>query len=255
MEDYRDFSSRSRPPSTRKELQGPRPTPLKVSKDSHKIKKPPVAPAPRPHQNQPPQFLPRPPVIIYTVSPKVIHTNPADFMALVQRLTGSDSTAPSSSGATYGSVGDRGAAGGDGGISPAARFASIEKTKLSPEDKKKLQHISHMGTITDHDGIMIDIDHELESLSGGGGGGGFLGILSPGPGSLPPIQPNLFSPPSDRNTIASTLFNDSGSPRVVQVQHGSRTSYMVSPSAAHFFSPSSIMFSPASLDILRNLFD
>ncbi|XP_076949786.1 uncharacterized protein LOC143622561 [Bidens hawaiensis] len=35
------------------------------------------------HQQQPP-----PPVIIYTHSPKVIHTRPCDFMALVQKLTG-----------------------------------------------------------------------------------------------------------------------------------------------------------------------
>nr|GMC69489.1 VQ motif-containing protein 20-like [Ipomoea batatas] len=31
---------------------------------------------------------PRHPVIIYTHSPKVIHTQPKDFMALVQKLTG-----------------------------------------------------------------------------------------------------------------------------------------------------------------------
>ncbi|GJU20619.1 VQ motif-containing protein 20 [Tanacetum coccineum] len=40
----------------------------------------------KPHaQQQPP---PRRPVIIYTHSPKVIHTHPRDFMALVQKLTG-----------------------------------------------------------------------------------------------------------------------------------------------------------------------
>ncbi|GLJ54241.1 hypothetical protein SUGI_1163400 [Cryptomeria japonica] len=54
-------------------ITGSRPTPLKVSKDSHnctKIK----------------------PVIIYLRSPEVIHTQPKDFKALVQRLTGSSSS-------------------------------------------------------------------------------------------------------------------------------------------------------------------
>ncbi|XP_065864381.1 VQ motif-containing protein 20 [Euphorbia lathyris] len=74
---------------------------LKINKDSHSIKKssssilsssPPsafsssaslltVAAPVKP----PPQ---RTPVIIYTHSPKIIHTNPTDFMALVQKLTG-----------------------------------------------------------------------------------------------------------------------------------------------------------------------
>ncbi|XP_019152647.1 PREDICTED: protein MKS1-like [Ipomoea nil] len=71
--------------SPRRELQGPRPTPLKVRKDSHKIRKPPAAP-------QHPKPPPPPPVIIYTVSPKTIHAHPSEFMALVQRLTGPDSS-------------------------------------------------------------------------------------------------------------------------------------------------------------------
>ncbi|GFZ09916.1 hypothetical protein Acr_21g0005150 [Actinidia rufa] len=89
--------------SPRRELQGPRPAPLKVRKDSHKITKPPVVPAQHHH---------RPPVIIYTVSPKVIHTHPSEFMTLVQRLT--------------------------------ARLASVEKTNISP-DKKKQPQSSDMG--------------------------------------------------------------------------------------------------------------
>ncbi|XP_038885910.1 protein MKS1-like [Benincasa hispida] len=60
-------------------LQGPRPAALKITKDSHKIKKPPLPPPhPPPHR----------PVIIYTVSPKIIHTEPTEFKDLVQRLTG-----------------------------------------------------------------------------------------------------------------------------------------------------------------------
>ncbi|KAG6527932.1 hypothetical protein ZIOFF_010067 [Zingiber officinale] len=86
-------------PSPRQEmhLKGPRPSPLslKVSKDSHTIRKPLAAPPP-PHRD---------PVIIYSVSPKVIHADPSEFMALVQKLTGPDSA-----------------------ISPAARIASFEKS-------------------------------------------------------------------------------------------------------------------------------
>ncbi|CAI0377908.1 unnamed protein product [Linum tenue] len=64
------------------------PPPLKVNKDSRAIIKTSssasslaVAGSAKP----PPQ---RHPVIIYTHSPKVIHTHPRDFMALVQKLTG-----------------------------------------------------------------------------------------------------------------------------------------------------------------------
>ncbi|KAL6642637.1 hypothetical protein ACP70R_020818 [Stipagrostis hirtigluma subsp. patula] len=44
-------------------------------------------PAPAPRQRPPQQQ----PVIIYTHSPKVIRTNPRDFMSIVQKLTGLDS--------------------------------------------------------------------------------------------------------------------------------------------------------------------
>ncbi|KAK6925262.1 VQ protein [Dillenia turbinata] len=71
---------------------------LKINKESHLIRKPSsssssssssspsslsnaVAVASRPQQQ-------RHPVIIYTHSPKIIHTHPKDFMALVQKLTG-----------------------------------------------------------------------------------------------------------------------------------------------------------------------
>ncbi|XP_071742489.1 VQ motif-containing protein 8, chloroplastic-like [Rutidosis leptorrhynchoides] len=51
------------------EINGPRPTPLKVRQESRTIQK---------HR----------PIIIYMHSPEVIHTKPHDFMALVQKLTG-----------------------------------------------------------------------------------------------------------------------------------------------------------------------
>nr|GEZ21607.1 hypothetical protein [Tanacetum cinerariifolium] len=57
-------------------INGPRPTPLKVKQESHSI-----------HKQQHRQQI-RPPIIIYTRSPEVIHTKPHEFMALVQKLTG-----------------------------------------------------------------------------------------------------------------------------------------------------------------------
>ncbi|KAI3816522.1 hypothetical protein L1987_16223 [Smallanthus sonchifolius] len=59
-------------------INGTRPTPLKIKQESHTINKH--------HHHQPPQI--RKPIIIYIRSPKVIHTKPYDFLALVQRLTG-----------------------------------------------------------------------------------------------------------------------------------------------------------------------
>ncbi|KAJ6998048.1 nuclear speckle RNA-binding protein B-like [Populus alba x Populus x berolinensis] len=198
--------------SPRKELQGPRPPALKIRKDSHKIKKPPVAPKPS-HQ-------PRPPVIIYTLSPKVIHTNPNDFMNLVQRLT---ATSTSSN-----PFNDHDC----GAISPAARYATIEKAK-SPKDQQKQQLGGDVGFV---EGIM-EIDQVMERTNLG------PGILSPGPASLPPIPPNFFSPASaDPNS--GSFFHD-----LSPVLHGNRNfidgGFLPSPST--FFSPST-----PSVDLFNN---
>ncbi|CAN8269109.1 unnamed protein product [Cochlearia groenlandica] len=57
---------------------------LKLNKSSHVIKKPPSPSS----STSATATKPRQPVIIYTNTPKVIHTNPKDFMSLVQKLTG-----------------------------------------------------------------------------------------------------------------------------------------------------------------------
>ncbi|CAL9120396.1 unnamed protein product [Musa textilis] len=67
----------------------PRPAPLKVRRDSYTIKKRQVVPP------SPPQY--RRPIIIYAVSPKVVHATPSDFMSVVQRLTGAAAASSSSS--------------------------------------------------------------------------------------------------------------------------------------------------------------
>ncbi|XP_020263862.1 nuclear speckle RNA-binding protein B-like [Asparagus officinalis] len=132
----------------RREVQGPRPTPLKVRKDFDKFKKPP----------HPPQH--RPPVIIYTVSPKVIHTNPSDFMSLVQRLTGAASSSTSTSVASE----------------TVRKLATIEKPlPLAKRDNDVLNPLGFGDVAT-------SFNH--------------AGILSPVPASLPAISPNFFSPPA-----------------------------------------------------------
>ncbi|XP_016492980.1 protein MKS1-like [Nicotiana tabacum] len=222
--------------SPKRELQGPRPTPLKVRKDSHKIRKPPVVPHQQHHQ-LPPQAPPRPPVIIYTVSPKVIHANPSEFMTLVQRLTGpgpdsSSSFSSSSSSFPFQQNMNIGA------ISPAARFASIEKTRTLEGKKPQICDIEMVEG--------IETNREVERSSGL-----FPGILSPNPASLPPIPSNFFSPLSDPNPLG--FFND-----LSPVLHSNRNyfghSYLSSPS--NFISPR-IILSPGtpSLDLFSNLFD
>lgn len=217
--------------SPRRELQGPRPTPLKVRKDSHKIRKPPAPP-----QASQPRAPPRPPVVIYTVSPKIIHANPNEFMSLVQRLTGPDSTCSSSMITSSSSSSSWAFQDNSGAISPAARFASIEKTK-SPEGRK-LQQDFDMGMI---DGIEINTDFERPS-------GQFPSILSPNPASLPPIPPNLFSPPSDPNPLG--FFHD-----LSPVLHSNRNHLDCSlmPSPSTFVSPH--IPSPNTLDLFNVLFD
>ncbi|KAJ0976662.1 hypothetical protein J5N97_012136 [Dioscorea zingiberensis] len=175
-------------PSPRRELQGPRPTPLKVSKDSYKIKKPPAAPplypsdpaaAPAPH--------PRPPVIIYTVSPKVIHTNPNDFMSLVQRLTGANSTATTT--ATTSAAGA--SLPSPTVLSPAARLALEQPVNSSDQRQNELLIMEQ-----------LDLEDNVVTNRQSGGGGAFPGILSPMPSSLPPISPGFFSPSVDPNSLS-----------------------------------------------------
>ncbi|CAK9146014.1 unnamed protein product [Ilex paraguariensis] len=167
-----EFYAGGNPSPTRKELQGPRPTPLRVNKDSYKIKKPPIAPPARPPQPVATTTENRQPVIIYSVSPKVIHTTVSDFMNLVQRLTGSSST------------GDPPATTSGGDISPAARLASIEKTSPSPRNKEREKGVDLVGIV---EGVEV---------------GQIPGILSPAPATLPPIPSGFFSPGSDPHSVS-----------------------------------------------------
>ncbi|KAF8097394.1 hypothetical protein N665_0290s0051 [Sinapis alba] len=144
------------------QIYGPRPSPLSVHKDSHKIKKPPRHPAPPPpHRDQPPPYVAREPVVIYAVSPKVVHTTTSDFMNVVQRLTGI------SSGVFLESR-------NDGDVSPAARLAATENA--SPRGGKEPVEIS-------------TAMEEAAEFSGYA-----PGILSPSPAMLPTAAAGIFSP-------------------------------------------------------------
>ncbi|KAI0531064.1 hypothetical protein KFK09_000614 [Dendrobium nobile] len=144
--------SRGRPsPKRGIQLQGPRPAPLKVNKDSHKLKKPSFPPPP----TAPSTIQRRPPVIIYTVSPKIIHTKPSEFMSLVQRLTGCSASNASAATATTGNPTDN--------------------NNLSAEQNSPTQN----KTTKDQD----DTD-ELRRLFIGGGS----------TTAIQPISPNFFSP-------------------------------------------------------------
>ncbi|RRT67582.1 hypothetical protein B296_00039135 [Ensete ventricosum] len=173
-------------PSPRRELQGPRPAPLRVSRESHKIKKPPGAPPPH-HQYTPdPQPQPqhhRDPVVIYTVSPKIIHANPSEFMSLVQRLTG-----PGSDPCAEPSLLSPG-----GALSPAARIATFEKA-MSPRASDLYR--ARTGVV---DGFGIEGEATVDRSAS------FPGVLSPVPASLLPISPNLFSPSLDPSVLGFLL--------------------------------------------------
>ncbi|KAJ7956995.1 protein MKS1 [Quillaja saponaria] len=207
------------PPSSKRELQiqGPRPAPLRVSKESHKIKKPPLPPpaaAYQASQQQQPEQQPQP-LIIYDVSPKVIHATVSNFMTIVQRLTG-----PSSSDDPFGGSGD---------LSPAARFASIEKASPSEKQKERGNNGSDFMSMIEVEGVEM---------------GQFPGILSPAPASLPPVSSSLFSPVIDSQTLA--FLHD------LSPFWSGNNNFMTSPSG---FVSAPIVSPIPSPDLFNNLFD
>jgi hypothetical protein len=197
------------PPKRNIQLQGPRPAPLSVNKDSHKIRKPP---------QPPPQVDRRQPIIIYAVSPKTIHANADDFMSVVQRLTGLSSADFSHS----------------GNVSPAARLASTEKTTISaaaaavssPSGNRRFELESLM---EDPFRFVEEGVVEFSQLSG---------ILSPAPASLPPVPASYFPAASDPSTY-SFLYDLSPfmhvSPSGLLSARNNMMSPMASPDFAQFW--------------------
>ena len=194
-------SDRQSPRSRQLQLQGPRPPRLSVSKDSHKIRKPPVVPLPHGaqqarnrHQQQPQAQQPRAPVIIYDASPKVIHTQPSEFMALVQRLTGPGGVAAAHSIEPAEVLPPQFQPqefllSPTAGLSPAARYAAIESRYARPLPPGPAPYA----------GSWVDLDGLAEVL-----GPGRPGILSPVPSTLPlAASAGLFSPlPFDTSSLS-----------------------------------------------------
>lgn len=198
-----------------KEILGPRPTPLKICKESHKIiKKPQLVPQPRVqppepathqlHQQEPLQTQPpRGPVIIYTVSPKIIHTHPNNFMALVQRLTGKTSTSTTSSSSSQSILAPNNVSAtldtSCSWLSPAARYAVMEKANASNE-------VGFLGGVETTD----QYHHHHQNQAFERPNFYNAGSLSPEPTSLPLISQEFVStvaPPNDPQGL-SALFND-----------------------------------------------
>ncbi|KAJ0249150.1 Protein MKS1 [Hirschfeldia incana] len=180
---------------------GPRPSPLSVSKDSHKIKKPPRHPAQPPQHrgDQAPPYAAREPVVIYAVSPKVVHTTASDFMNVVQRLTGISSEVFLESR-------------NDGDVSPAARLAATENA--SPRGGKEPVGIS-------------TAMEEAAEFSGYP-----PGILSPSPAMLPTASAGIFSPVFH----LGGLFSPAIAPGLLFSPGGLMSPGYASPTFADFFS-------------------
>ncbi|CAL4887478.1 unnamed protein product [Urochloa decumbens] len=225
-----DAPSGDRSSPRSRQLQGPRPPRLAVSKDSHKVRKPPVAPQRHPQQQQVVQHhqqqhqhqyqqQARQPVIIYDASPKVIHTKPGDFMALVQRLTGPGSTsqqaqfdAAASSSSSAGPSSDTAAAAQamefeprefllspTAALSPAARLAAIERSvrPLPPHAPIPPSYYGGAAATAADDDFFLPASStsDLDSFAAALGGAPAWrpGILSPA--ALPPAaSTGLFSP-------------------------------------------------------------
>lgn len=81
------------PSSSGRSLQGPRPHPLKVSKDSWKAGKSPImisSGGSSGDARDSSSGSRQSPMIVYLHSPKVIHAKPQEFMSVVQKLTGKE---------------------------------------------------------------------------------------------------------------------------------------------------------------------
>ncbi|KAK3437979.1 hypothetical protein EUGRSUZ_C02621, partial [Eucalyptus grandis] len=167
---------------------GPRPSPLRVPKQSHAVQKPP-RPHRLPHPASSSSWDPRPtnlppagagadrqrPTIIFDISPKVIHVEERNFMSIVQQLTGSSSTS-------------------SGYVSPAARVAAIEQTSPTGREKGFAAAAAEMGGPS-----AVAGDDELMCMLGDVQLAQSQGILTPA--APPAISPGFFSPATEPHML------------------------------------------------------
>lgn len=196
-------------PRRQLQLQGPRPPRLNVRPESHAIKKP-SGPPPQAHaqghgRREDKQQPPREPVIIYDASPKIIHTKPSEFMALVQRLTGPGSCSaalPASEAQTLDCQMDEDVQplylppelllSPSAAMSPAARLATIERSVRPVPAPTPPEYMDFSAYRFDDGGLAAVVSSARP------------GILSPLPSSLPPAAASgQFSPvPFDPRCIS-----------------------------------------------------
>ncbi|GJN03147.1 hypothetical protein PR202_ga20557 [Eleusine coracana subsp. coracana] len=173
------------PTTPRRQLQGSRPPRLDISKESHAIKNPAPSGPPRRARAR---------VIKYMASPKVIHANPSERRALVERLTG---LVPSAKLLPPGARADDDGMHGQPFLppnqllSPAARLATIERS-VRPMPELPLDYVRD-----DDDGTLATALVSTPRPPG---------ILSPLPSSLPLAAAlGLFSPPPLEGSCVSWL--------------------------------------------------
>ncbi|XP_059640641.1 VQ motif-containing protein 20 [Cornus florida] len=131
---------------------------LKINKDSHCIQKPSPPLSSSSTAGVRPQL--RHPVIIYTHSPKIIHTHPSNFMSLVQKLTG---LSPANS--------------------PIQPKAEPNNHTSPPEEEKKNNSVKDVTTGDDNEESSVVTEENCIS------GGGDIQVNS---GLVPP----MFDPPN-----------------------------------------------------------
>ncbi|KAF8693356.1 hypothetical protein HU200_038745 [Digitaria exilis] len=291
-----DAPSGDRSSPRSRQLQGPRPPRLAVSKDSHKVRKPPVAPQRHPqpqqqqiaqhqqYQHQHHQQQARQPVIIYDASPKVIHTKPGDFMALVQRLTGPGSTS-SSQQAQFDAAAAAAGTSSDApppqpmdfeprefllsptaALSPAARLAAIERSvrPLPPHAAPGPLPYSYGGGAADDDFFLTASASSSAFAVASADLDGFAAAGRPGilsPAALPPAaSTGLFSPlpPLDPSCLSwlSELspFLHSAGTRAEQQQQAASAAPPFAPSPrSNLLLATPTMPSPATVSVLEFL--
>ncbi|KAL2906743.1 Protein MKS1 [Bienertia sinuspersici] len=233
MDPYRQPENPSGPNRRENQIQGPRPSPLRVSRESHKIsKKPPIPPKPTTVQQQSVPATGNQPVIIYSVSPKPIFVEPSNFRSIVQHLTGKQSELSFS---------------GDLPVSPAARYASIERTSPSGREKRdKIEDevfFEMMNNNNNNNNGDVGVNNDNSNVVDVSQN---PGILSPSPANLPAISSAMFSP---MTTMENQLGLGFGGMNELMM------SFMPSPSSLFLGNAPVVSPSPSSVGEYFNLFD
>lgn len=216
--DYQRMNSRA---PAMKELQGPRPPPLKISRESHKIRKA----APRvPSVPSNPIINRTQPVIIYMHSPKVIHAEVKDFMTLVQRLTGRSSSSDTRS--SCGTKSENLTADHD----PTTIRESSDVTTSSQPDESVDQSMGSPQEIESRASVPEATDRPQPAKTASPGNSSSSFLIAP----LSPFSPNFLFP--SQSLLSPSIFQD------IPLFTPNSDHFFYSP--RHFYRFSEPMFSP-----------